>query len=204
VTTYSQEELDRAVAAATAEIDAKVKALEAAAATSEVETKVAEAVAAKDGELAELQTKLDAATLEAQTEKVKREKIEAWLQGEEEAATAKREADSRKDARLAEVKEMEIAFTEEWLAEHADRLAAMSDEDWAARKAEWAEIASKAKGNGAGGGNGSAGGSGTLSGARETDALRTRQGQNGSSPADVMGTIRELAGVGVDPRTLPR
>jgi hypothetical protein len=148
VTTYSQEQLDaavqEAVTKATAPLQTQLAELQGQTAEQQQQAAVDQAVAEKVAELAELQTKLDAATLEAATEKKAREDLEAFLENAKAEATAKAEADARKDARIEEVKAAELAFSDEWLDANADRLAAMSDEDWTAQLDSWKVLANKA------------------------------------------------------------
>lgn len=150
--TYSEEQLaaavkaavDKAVADATGPLQAELAELKGQTAEQQIAAAVAAATAEKDTAIGELQTKLDAATLEAATEKKSREDLEAFLTAEKETLDAKAEADARKDARIEEVKAAELAFTDEWLTENADRLAAMSDDDWAAQLDSWKVLANKA------------------------------------------------------------
>jgi hypothetical protein len=147
VSTYSQEQLDAAIAKAIAEatgpLQTKLDELQSQSAEQAQQEAIDAAVAEKVAENAELQTKLDAATLEAATEKKAREDLEAYLAAEKEKVDAKAEADARKDARIEEIKAAELAFTDEWINENADRLAAMSDEDWAAQLDGWKVLANK-------------------------------------------------------------
>lgn len=147
VSTYSQEQLDaaiaKAVADATGPLQTRLDELTSQSAEQAQQEAIDAAVAEKVTEIAELQTKLDAATLEAATEKKAREDLEAFLADEKAKLDAKAEADARKDARIDEIKTAELAFTDEWLEENADRLAAMSDEDWAAQLDSWKVLAKK-------------------------------------------------------------
>ncbi len=141
--TYSEEEvaakIAAAVSSATADLATKVADLEGAAASSEVETKVAEAKAESEAKVAELQSALEAKEIEAQAEKERADKLESDIA----AAAEKVTQDARRDARVAEAKEAG-GFGEEFLTANADRFAAMSDEDFAASVAGWAEARSAA------------------------------------------------------------
>lgn len=147
VSTFTQEQLDAAVAKAVAEatgpLQTKLDELTSQSAEQAQQDAIDAAVAEKVAELAELQTKFDAATLEAATEKKAREDLEAFLAAEQTKADEKAAADARKDARIEEIKTAELPFTDEWIEENADRLAAMNDEDWAARLVEWKTLAKK-------------------------------------------------------------
>lgn len=192
VTTFTQEDLDRAVAAAAAERDAKIHALEAAAATATVEAKVSEAVTAKEAELAAVQAKLDGAELALEAEKAKFTAMEAALADEAAKAEQAKLVESRKDARKAEVSALALPFTAAQIDEKVGRWAAMSDEDWKTQLDDFAEIA-KATGVSP---------IRTLSGGRETDALSTRSGGGSSTAAAVVGAIRQLTDAGIDPRQI--
>jgi hypothetical protein len=197
VTTYSQEELDRAVAAAVADANAEATKLKAAQATAELDAKVAEVTAAKDAELADLAKKVEAAELLAQTEKAAREAMETFLADEAAREAEEKELAARLETRLAEVAELQVPWTPEQIAAKAPAWAALTDEEWDSRKAEWAEIAGRTVTTVPA----HRGGSG-LSGARETADLHTRQGGAATSAAAVMGSLRELSSAGVDPRQL--
>lgn len=142
--TYTEEEMQAEVAKATAELDTRVKDLEASQQVSEVESKINAARAEKDAEIVELQMQLDAATLSAQTEKERADTIVAWLDEEKVAAEQAAVVSARRDERLAKVKEV-ASFPEGYLTKHADRFAAMGDEDFEAHLEGLREIASATK-----------------------------------------------------------
>lgn len=143
MTTFTQEQMDAAVAEATAASEAlakRVAELEAAQQETEVGKAVAEATAPLSTEIADLQSKLDEAVLARQAAEEAKTNLENWWA---EQITAHQEAEAaaaRKDERVAKVKEA-ASFPDEYLEANADRFAAMSDEDFEARLEEWRTIA---------------------------------------------------------------
>lgn len=143
---FTQEEVEakiaEAVAAATDPLKNRIAELETAAQETEVGQAVAEAVAAKDTEISELQSKLDeAVAAKTAAESKLGETEQFWADAiaahQEQEAFAARRAE-----RIAKAKEAGI-FEDEYLEEHADRFAAMDQEDFDARLAEWQLIAER-------------------------------------------------------------
>jgi hypothetical protein len=149
--TYTEDELkakvDEAVKAAVDERDARIAELSAAQLTSETARAVADAVAAKDTELADLRGELDKAVLEGANAKAERDTLVAWLEGEKTAAEQREAAAARKDTRLAKLKEV-AHFPDDYLEQNADRFAAMSDEEFDSRCAEYAALSPNGKSGG--------------------------------------------------------
>ncbi len=143
--TYTEDDLKTAVAVAvqeaTAALTAKLEAYESADAEAATEAKIAEAVAAKEAEIAELQGKLDTASLEAETAKQEMTDLVAFLQAEVAAAAEAAAVEERRNERLEAVKE--FAFTEEMIAERIDRWAAMDEEAFTALLDDWKAVATK-------------------------------------------------------------
>jgi hypothetical protein len=148
--TYTEEDLkakvDEAVKAAVEERDAKIAELSAAQLTSETAKAVTDAVASKDTEIAALRGDLDKAVLEAVNANAERDNLLAFLEGEKAAAEERTVAAGRKDTRLAKLKEV-AGFPDDYLEQNADRFAAMSDEEFESRCAEYAALSGKS-GNG--------------------------------------------------------
>lgn len=140
--TYTQEEHD-ALLAKVSDLETQVTSLSAASTAAEIDAKVAAAVAELQDKITDLSSQLDAATQEAETVKNDRDAIVAYLAGEQKAADEAAELASRKDARVAQVKEV-ASFTDEYVDANADRFAAMSDETFEAAIADWKAIAEKA------------------------------------------------------------
>lgn len=144
--TYTEEDLkakvDEAVKAAVEERDARIAELSAAQQTSETAKAVADAVQAKDEEIAALRGDLDKAVLEAANAKADRDAVVAWLEGEKTAAEQAALISARKDTRLAKLKEV-AQFPDDYLTQNAERFAAMSDEEFDSRCAEYAALSGK-------------------------------------------------------------
>lgn len=141
---FSQADIDAAVAAATGPLQQRLAELEAQAQESEVGKAVAQAVGEKDTLITDLQTQLDTATAArtaAETKLAETEKywVDAIAAHEEAVAVA-----ARKETRIGQAAELGV-FNDEYIAANADRFAAMSDEDFAARIEEWKLIAASAK-----------------------------------------------------------
>lgn len=195
---FSQEQVDAAVAKAVAEatgpLNKRLEELQASAKETEVGKAVADALAPKEAEIADLQSRLDAA--EARATKAESEfndfkaSIEAAKKEEEEAKT--REA--RKAERSQKVKDAKV-FSDEYVEQNADRFAAMSDEDFDARMAEWKVIASKSDG-----GNGGEGGE-QIPGKTGFQASREGSG-DGAFKGSALGELSTLRGALSDPRTI--
>jgi hypothetical protein len=184
--TYTEDEYNTVLAKVT-DLEAKVANLTAAAETSEVDVKVAAAKAELEAQIADLQSKLDTATLEAEAAKKENEKFTAWLAGEAEAAAQAAELATRKESRIAQVKEA-ASFPDEYLEANADRFAAMSDETFAAALEDWKTIAPK-------------GDSTTTNGKDDipsTDALTAARSDTPNILSEVMGLRLQ----GVDTRTV--
>jgi hypothetical protein len=141
--TYTEDELKSELAKATAALEARVKELETSQQVSEVESRVAAIKAEKDAEIADIQRQLDEAVLQAAGERLRADAIVEWLEAEKTAAEQAAEQAARRDERLAKVKEV-ANFPEEYLVKHADRFAAMTDEDFEAHVEGLREIAAAA------------------------------------------------------------
>jgi hypothetical protein len=151
---------------------------------TEVGQAIAEAVAAKETEVSELQTKLDAAEAARTAAEHKLSETEQfWTDA---IATAQEQAQiaARRDERVTEAKNAGV-LSDAYIDEHADRFAAMSDEDFRARLDEWKTIAAAAGANGIPAKT-------ALEAARATD----------EQPTTSLGYIAEFRRQRVDPKTL--
>ncbi len=146
MSTYTEEDVQAAVEHAVAELSAQVAALQTAAQESEIEARIAAVQEAAAAEVEELRAQLDAAVLEKANAESELESFKAEL--EELAAAEAREAEiaSRREARVAQVKEV-ASFPDDYVDANADRFAAMSDEDFEARLGEWAALSAKPAGD---------------------------------------------------------
>lgn len=193
VSTYSEEDLQakvaEAVSKATKDLNDELAAIKAGQEQTEIDAKIAEATAERDTQIADLQGQLDRAVVEAAEAKKAKEDLEAFLQSEVEAAANAELASARKDDRLTKIREVAAHIPEEYLSEHGDRFAAMSDEDFEARLEEMRVIAGKA----------------TDDIPVHTSFTASRDNGNnggGGNKGSALGLIRELRSGETDPRTL--
>lgn len=139
--TYTEDEYN-ALLAQVADLEAKVNELDGARQESEVEARIAEAKAAADAEVEDLQSKLDTAVLEAQAAKDERDQIVAYfeqLKADEEAAE---QIAALREERIGRVKEV-ASFPDDYIAARADAWAALDEEAFEAALADWKAIANK-------------------------------------------------------------
>lgn len=148
MTTLTQEEHEaavaeavaKAIAEATAPLSAKIAEFEAANADTEVGKAVAEATAPLNEKISTLQSELEAAVLAQTAAETALAETEGFWAQVSEAAEAEALAASRKDERLARIREV-ANFPEEFLTKNADVYASLTDEDFEVRVAEMAETA---------------------------------------------------------------
>jgi hypothetical protein len=143
VDTFTAEEVQEAVAQATETLRTRLAAMETAATESETDARIAAVKAEAETVIAEIRSQLDTAVLEAGQAKTEFEAFKADLTAMADAESARVAMEARRDDRLARVKEV-ASFPEDYLAQNADRFAAMSDEDFDERLAEYASLSSKA------------------------------------------------------------
>ena len=125
--TYTQEELDAAVAAAVKEIQARLE-------MSETQESFAKEKEALEARIEELQVQLDKAVLETEQAKTDGESVLAFLtqaKADEEEAEQK---EAKKNDRKEKMKK--YAFQDEYVEANAERWAAMSDEQFDAYLAD--------------------------------------------------------------------
>ena len=137
--TYSQEEVDRAVAEAISDLQAELDKVRQSESARALEEAVEAAKQELQAQIDELQTKLDTAVVETEQARAERDKVQADWDAEKAEAEEAQLLASRRESRLAKVKEA-ACFPDEDLEENADRFVAMSDEDFEARLAEWAAL----------------------------------------------------------------
>lgn len=140
---FSQADIDAAVAAATGPLQQRLADLEVQAQESEVGKAVAQAVGEKQTQIADLQTQLDTATAARTTAETKLAETEKYwvdaIAAHEEAVVVA----ARKEQRIGQATELGV-FNADYIAANADRFAAMSDDEFAARIDEWKLIAASA------------------------------------------------------------
>jgi hypothetical protein len=185
--TFTQEDIDAAIAVATGSLQKRLSELESQAQETEVGRAVAEAIAAKDTEISTLQQQLDTATAERTAVESKLAETETFWTDAVTAQQAAVELAERREKRMAEAKAAGV-FDEDYLTKNADRFAAMSDDDFAARLDEWRLIAAKS-------------GSGASSSQPVQTAL-VASAANENPARSALSFIPELRLSGVDPRTL--
>jgi hypothetical protein len=140
--TYTEDELNVAIANATKDLETQITTLKTQTEQSAFEGKVAEATAALTEQVKELESKLDGAVLEAQSHKEQYEALVAYLEAAKAEAEAQAEIAARRDERLEKVREV-ASFPEEYLVERADAWAQLSDEDFEAAIADWKALGLK-------------------------------------------------------------
>jgi uncharacterized coiled-coil protein SlyX len=190
--TFTQDELDAAVAAASASLQQRLVELEAQVQQTEVGKAVTDAVSAKETQIGELQTQLDAAVVGrtsaesklVETEQYWKDAIAAHVEAERFAAC--------RDDRAAKAKDLGV-FSEDYIAGNADRFAAMSDDDFNARIEEWRLIATK---------NETAGLTAGASTIPAQTALVASRADATSTQQSHLGRLAEMRARRVDPRTL--
>lgn len=185
--TFTQDDVNAAVAVATDSLQKRLSELESQAQETEVGRAIAEATATKDTEISTLQQQLDTATAERTAFESKLAETEKYWTDAITAQQAASELAERKEKRMAEAKAAGV-FDDDYLAKNADRFAALSDEDFTARLDEWRLIAAKS-------------GSGAPPAQPVQTALVASAVDN--NPArSMLSTIPEMRLAGVDPRTL--
>lgn len=190
--TFTQDDIDAAVAAATTSLQQRLGELEAQVQETEVGRAVSEAVAAKETQISDLQSRLDAAEAARTAAENKLTETEQYwtdaIAAHEQAAAFA----ARRDQRVAKAREAGV-FNEDYITANADRFAAMSDEDFDAAVSEWTLIAAKYQRDGV-----QAKGAGTAT--PGTTALVASAAT--ASPTSGLGLLSELRVNRVDPRAL--
>lgn len=135
--TYTEDELRAAVEAAVASLAAQLHQAQTAAQVSEVEARISTAREEARAEIEEIQRQLDAAVVEAGAAKGELAAYKADI--EELAADEVRKAEiaSKRTSRITRAKEV-ASFPDGYVEERADSWAALSDEEFEGRCAEWA------------------------------------------------------------------
>lgn len=184
--TFTQTDLDAAVAAAVGPLQQRLTELEAQAQDSEVGRAVAAAVAEKDTQISDLQSQLDTAVAARTAAEAKMTETETFWA---EAIAAHEEAiafEARRNERVSKAAEIGV-FNDDYIAANADRFAAMSDEDFAARLEEWRLIAADKAPSGI---------------PAKTAFTASRVEQPQTSTGSRLGQLAALRANRVDPRTL--
>lgn len=136
--TFTQEEMD-AVLAKVESLSAELAELKASAEAEAVDAKIAELEEAHAVAVAELQSQLDTAVLEAEEAKKLVEDAKAFAEAEAQAWQEAAESAARKEDRLARVKEV-ASFPEDYLEANADRWSAMDEDSFEAALSDYAAV----------------------------------------------------------------
>jgi len=193
--TYSQDELDAAIASAVQDavgpVASELADLRASQEAAEVDARIAEVRAELSGKIETLEGELEAAQSQATEAAQARDDVVAWLEAEKETAEQAALRAQRRDERLAAVKEV-ASFTDEELEARADRWADMADEDFAALVEDLKVVAVPA-----GDGSGDGAGDGTNeSGALIPDTAMRSDRVDDSRKTSDMSAIRDALRLG--------
>lgn len=190
--TFTQDDIDAAIAAATSSLQQRLGELEAQVQDSEIGKAIASATAEKEAAIAELQSKLDdaeAAKTAAENKLVETEQYWANAISEQEAAAA---FAARKEERTAQAREAGV-FSDDYITANSDRFAAYNDDDWKERLDEWALITAQAGQTKAS----------ANSGTPATTALRASRAADTPEPKEsALGLLSTLRAQRIDPRAL--
>jgi hypothetical protein len=198
VGSFTQEQLDAAVAKAVAEatgpLTQRIEELSASAKETEVGKAISDALAPKEAEIADLQSKLDAAEARATKAETEFTDFKAAAEAKEKEDEENKAREARKGDRVKAMKDAKV-FSDTYVDENADRFAAMSDEDFAARMEEWKAVtASK--------GEGGEGGGEKIPEKTGLQAAREGSGNGNLPTGSLLGELGSLRGALSDPRTI--
>lgn len=169
-------------------LETKVAELSAAAEASTIDAKVAEVKAEAEAQVAEIQSKLDAAVLEAETAKQAHESLVAYLDETAKADAEAAEFASRKDERIAQVKEAAPLLPDEYITENADRFANMDEDAFTASLEGFKAIVAKAPVT-------------PVTEVPSTTAMTAARSNDGES-SNPLRDVLSLRSMGVDTRTI--
>lgn len=186
LSTFTQDELDAAIAAAVKPLDDKLKEMATSQEQAAIEERIAKEKAELETRIADIQSQLDSAVLEASEAKKTHDEMVAFLTSEVTKQEEAVELAKRKDERLTVVREV-ASFPDEYVDANADRWAALSDEDFEALTSDWKAIANKGDGSD----------DTTLPNATAMVASR-QEGKTSSALKDIF----DLTLAGFDPKTL--
>lgn len=191
--TYSQADLEaaiaKAVADATAPLQSRLEEIDSKAAQEAREAEIAALRTEADQKVSDIQAQLDTAVAEKVAAEQAKTELETFLTSEAERQEQEAAIAARREERIAKVKEV-ASFPDEYVEANAERFAAMADEDFEARLEEWRTIARPAGGD-------KPPATTAITAAREDTADGKGNG-NGS----LLGELRTLRGALADPRTL--
>lgn len=142
----TQEDIDKAVAAAVGPLQTELESLrkfkaeaESTDAVNAAREEAREAAEAAEAAVAELQGKLDAATIDATEASTKYDNLVAWLTAEAEMAEQEAQIAALREERVEAVKALDL-FPDEYIEDNAQRYAEMSVETFEATMADWKAV----------------------------------------------------------------
>jgi chromosome segregation ATPase len=144
VSTYTKEELDAAVTAAIAPLQAELSELRSTQEAVEVTARIEELNVQHAAEIADLQAKIDSAVLEAKASADQLEELVAMLEGAKSEQEAAALFAAVREERVAQVKEA-TSFPEDHIESNADRWAALEQENFDSLVSDWKAIMSSKK-----------------------------------------------------------
>lgn len=138
--TFTEDEVAAKVTEALAPLAAELDALKKSAETAEVDARIEAAKTEGTEKIAELETRIDTLTAEAEAAKSERDAITTWLKAEEDKTVQEAESAARLDARVAQVAEV-ITLPEERIEERKAQWAALDDAAFEALLADYKSVA---------------------------------------------------------------
>jgi DNA repair exonuclease SbcCD ATPase subunit len=135
--TYTEEDLQAAVQAALAPVQAELSEIKTSQEQAEIDARFAELTEAHEATVAELQAQLDTATAEAEAEAAKHDELVAYLQDLASAEAAQAALEARRTEVAAAVADI---FEEDHVKANLDRWAAMDDEAFQAFVADFSAV----------------------------------------------------------------
>lgn len=142
VSTITQDDIDKAVAEATADLRAQLEEMKQEQGLAEFETRLSEMTEAHEAKVAELQAEIDTAKASAEAAQAQYSELTTLI----EEAQAAEEAAAALTVRTEEIKEAVASlFSEEHVAANIDRWAALEPEAFESALADWTDAAEAAK-----------------------------------------------------------
>lgn len=147
----TQEDIDKAVSAAVAPLQAELEALrefkanvESTDAVNAAREELREQIEAAEKTVAELRDQLDIVSKEAEQATAKYDEVLAWLDAEAAEAQRQAEIEALKEERTEAVKALEL-FTDEHIDKNSQRYAEMDEESFEAAMADWKAVKAAAE-----------------------------------------------------------
>lgn len=137
--TFTEDEVAAKVAEALAPLAAELDALKKSEETAEVDARIEAAKTEGATKIAELETRIDTLTAEAEAAKSERDAITTWLQAEETKTVAEAEAAARLESRVAAVAEV-ITLPAERIEERKSAWASLEDAAFEALLADYKSV----------------------------------------------------------------